>query len=484
MRVAAVGAARSRMSAPVDYRRYVLTDGDVSATHPFARRFDLECRRAEQVLYALSSLSSSGFEPDVVLAHPGWGEALPLRPLFPKARILLYCEFFYRLAEQDVGFDPEFANVGADGLIGLHLKNAATLLSLSDCDFGVSPTAWQRSTYPQECQKKIEVIHEGIDTEIVKPQPEAVFRLSSGRELRSSDEVVTFVARNLEPLRGYHIFMRALPEILRARPRAQILVIGAEGTSYGRLPPEGKSWRSIFYEEVADKIDASRVHFTGTLSYLNFLRALQVSSAHIYLTYPFVLSWSLLEAMSAGCLVIGSDTAPVREVIHEGNGILTPFFDQDALSDRVISALARPRRYFDLRAEARRTVLSRYDLESVCLPKILDLVYEKRTALAAPLRERGSRKRTRQANGEAKISENSRVGEATALGELRHARRSRPQHLDRIGAPEEEPGPQGRRRTQAAGWRSRRERGQADRRRSRRPLGLPGRRCALDRLGR
>src|SRR5579872_6516645 len=178
VRLAAIGAARSRPPVSVDYRRYVLMDGDVSATHPFARRFDLECRRAEQVLYALSSLSSSGFEPDVVLAHPGWGEALPLRPLFPKARILLYCEFFYRPTGQDVGFDREFANVGADGLVGLHLKNAATLLSLSDCDLGVSPTAWQRSTYPQEYQEKIKVIHEGIDTEVVRPQPDAVFRLT------------------------------------------------------------------------------------------------------------------------------------------------------------------------------------------------------------------------------------------------------------------------------------------------------------------
>ena len=400
VRLAAIGAARSRPPVSVDYRRYVLMDGDVSATHPFARRFDLECRRAEQVLYALSSLSSSGFEPDVVLAHPGWGEALPLRPLFPKARILLYCEFFYRPTGQDVGFDREFANVGADGLVGLHLKNAATLLSLSDCDLGVSPTAWQRSTYPQEYQEKIKVIHEGIDTEVVRPQPDAVFRLTSGRELRSADEVVTFVARSLEPLRGYHIFMRALPRILRARPRTQILVIGADGTSYGRSPPESQTWRSIFYREVADKIDSSRVHFTGTLSYLNFLRALQVSSAHVYLTYPFVLSWSLLEAMSAGCLVIGSDTAPVREVIHERNGVLTPFFDPEALSECVIRALARPQDYADLRAEARRTVLSEYDLERVCLPRILDLVHgEKRgTQTAAPLRQSATRKRSAKAN--------------------------------------------------------------------------------------
>jgi glycosyltransferase involved in cell wall biosynthesis len=251
------------------------------------------------------------------------------------------------------------------------------LLSLSDCDVGVSPTAWQRSTYPKEYQDKIQVAHEGIDTEIFRPQQDAAFRLSSGRVLTSSDEVVTFVARNLEPLRGYHTFMRALPRILHERPRAQILIIGAEGTSYGRMPPENKAWRSIFFEEVADRVAPSRIHFTGPLSYRHYLRALQVSSAHVYLTYPFVLSWSLLEAMSAGCLVIGSDTAPVREVINGRNGVLTSFFDPKALAARVIEALARPNAHRGLRDEARRTVLNEFDLERVCLPKIIDILSQR-----------------------------------------------------------------------------------------------------------
>jgi glycosyltransferase involved in cell wall biosynthesis len=414
VRVVAVGSAPRRTTNSADYQRYVLTDGDVSPTHPFARRFDLECRRAEQVLYALSSLSSSGFEPDVIFGHPGWGETLPLRTIFPRARIILYCEFFYRAVGQDVGFDPEFTNVGADGLVGLHLKNAATLLSLSDCDVGVSPTAWQRSTYPTEYQDKIQVVHEGIDTEIVKPQQDAVFRLSSGRILTSTDEVVTFAARNLEPLRGYHTFMRALPRILRERPRAQILIIGAEGTSYGRLPPENKTWRSIFLEEVAGEVDPSRVHFTGPLSYRHYLRALQVSSAHVYLTYPFVLSWSLLEAMSAGCLVIGSDTAPVQEVINDRNGILTSFFDSEALAARVTEALARPNEHRGLRDEARRTVLKEFDLERVCLPKIIDILSQR--GKASPPSAAPQKKLTREP-----VSKTNRAAKARAASRLRDA---------------------------------------------------------------
>jgi glycosyltransferase involved in cell wall biosynthesis len=376
VRLAAVGTTMSQGMNGVDLRKYSLIDADVSTTHPFARRFDLECRRAEQVLYALSSLSSSGFVPDLIMAHPGWGEALPLRTIFPKARILLYCEFYYAVKDRDVGFDAEFTETGADGHVGLNLKNASTLLGLLDSDTGVSPTQWQRSTYPPEFQHKITVIHEGVDVNAAKPAPDALFRLPSGRKLRRSDEVLTFAARNLEPLRGYHVFMRALPKIMAARPRAEVVVIGGDSTSYGRAPPPGTTWRSKFFEEVRNQIDPTRVHFTGSLPYRDYLRALQVSSAHVYLTYPFVLSWSLIEALSVGCVVIGSNTAPVREVINSENGILVPFFDTDQLAHRVIEALTHPRRFRAIRTQARRTALQFFDLERVCLPKIMRLIRE------------------------------------------------------------------------------------------------------------
>jgi glycosyltransferase involved in cell wall biosynthesis len=354
--------------------KYSLSNVDVSASHPFARRFDMECHRAEQVLYALSSLASSGFAPDIIMAHPGWGETLPLRTIFPAARILLYCEFFYGMQGRDVGFDPEFPETGADGHVALHLKNASSLLALSDCDFGVSPTNWQRSTFPKEYQSKITVIHEGIDADVVKPDPDAVLRLPSGLELRRSNEVVTFVARNLEPLRGYHRFMRALPRIMSARPQAQVVVIGGDGASYGALPPQGTTWKSLFFDEVAEHIDRKRIHFAGRLPYRDYLTALQVTSAHVYLTYPFVLSWSLLEALSAGCLVIGSDTPPVREVLNNENGLLTPFFDTEQLAERVTEALTFPRRFRSVRARARRTILDQYDLARICLPKMMAFI--------------------------------------------------------------------------------------------------------------
>ena len=366
--VAAIGSLTAKPISGVKLLKYSVMETDVSAAHPFARRFDLECRRAEQVLYATSTLLASGFTPDIVFGHPGWGETLPLRSMFPKARILTYCEFFYRTAGQDLGFDPEFPEHGLDGHVNVHLKNAATLLALDECNVGVSPTHWQRSTYPKEYQDKIQVLHEGIDTDLVRPEKNASFMLPSGRVLTAADEVLTFATRNHEPLRGYHVFMRALPQIMKSRPKAQILIIGGHGNGYGLSPPAGQTWHSIFFKEIAAQVDQSRIHFVGHLAHPEFVRALQISRAHIYLTYPFVLSWSLLEAMSAGCLVIGSDTAPVRDVVDGTNGILVPFFDVDELADRTIDALANPRRFQALRTKARKSVVERFDLKRVCLP--------------------------------------------------------------------------------------------------------------------
>jgi glycosyltransferase involved in cell wall biosynthesis len=374
MKLAAIGTRTARRLPGVQLMKYSVSNPDVAATHPFARRFDLECRRAEEILYAASSLSSSGFVPDIVLAHPGWGEALPLRAIFPRARLVTYCEFFYRVEGPDNGFDPEFPQTGVDGDVGLHLKNAATLLALVDCNSAIAPTQWQRSTFPEEFRPKIKVVHEGVDVDKAKPSLHAKLRLPSGRFLTQADEVVTFVARNFEPVRGFHIFIRALPRILAARPRAQILFIGGEGNPYGALPPQGQSWKTLFFSEIADRVDKTRIHFAGHVTHADFLRALQISSAHVYLTYPFVLSWSLLEAMSTGCLVIASATPPVEEVVNSDNGILVPFFDVDQLAGRVIEALTHPRRFKSLRANARATIVNNFDVRKVCLPKLLNLL--------------------------------------------------------------------------------------------------------------
>lgn len=375
-RVVAVGSSTASTTRDIRLLKYSTTKSDSAVVHPFARRFDVESRRAEEVLYALSSLSGQGFVPDLIFAHPGWGETLPLRTMFPRARIILYCEFYYGAEGRDVGFDPEFPMTGLDGNVALHLKNATTLLALTECDAGVSPTPWQRSTFPREFQSKIEVIHEGVDTDEVKPNPVARFQLPNGATLSADDEVITYVSRNLEPVRGFHIFMRSLPRIMAARPNAQVVIVGGSGTSYGAQPPKGSSWKSMFLDEIRSDIDLRRVHFLGRIPREPYLELLQISSVHVYLTYPFVLSWSLLEAMSAGCAVVASDTAPLRDIISDGNGLLVPFFDIDALSDQVISVLSRPKAFKKMRMKARSFVRDNYDAKRVCLPRMLTLVDE------------------------------------------------------------------------------------------------------------
>lgn len=361
-RVAAIGAETAQGLPGVRLERYRFNDVGHAFVHPFARRFDREARRAEQVLYALIALESSGFVPDVIVAHSGWGETLPLRAKYPRARLIAYCEYFYRDQGGDVHFDPEFPPLGVDGLTHLRAKNASQLLALVDCDLGLSPTAWQRSTYPIEFHAKIAVAHEGVDTDLVRPDPTATLQLPNGLMLRAGAEILTFVARNLEPMRGYHVFMRALPDILRARPSAEVVIVGGDGLSYGASSPDGRSWKDVFLSEVGSRLDPRRVHFVGALPYSQYLRLLQVSRAHVYLTYPFVLSWSLIEALSAGCLVIASDTAPLREVITHGrNGLLVPFFDVRRLAYVAAEALAQPAYFLGLREAARATAQARFE---------------------------------------------------------------------------------------------------------------------------
>jgi glycosyltransferase involved in cell wall biosynthesis len=309
----------------------------------------------------------------VIVAHPGWGETLPLRNMFPDARIVLYCEYYYSAHGGDLGFDPEFPTTGLDGHVAIQLKNATTLLALEECDVGISPTRWQHSTYPVHYQSRIQIAHEGIKVGVAKPNAKAVLSLPEVR-LRHADEVVTFVTRNLEPVRGYHIFMRIIPQILARRPNAHIVIIGGDGTSYGATPPTGQTWKSIFLKEVEARIDLRRVHFLGQVPYETYLRVLQISSAHVYLTYPFVLSWSMLEAMAAGCVVIGSDTAPVREIINEDTGILVPFFDIEHWVDRIVEVLRAPDRFSGMRRAAREFIKANFDADAICVPRLMSIL--------------------------------------------------------------------------------------------------------------
>jgi glycosyltransferase involved in cell wall biosynthesis len=352
-------------------------------THQYVKRYEAAVRYGQQVVRGIASLRHKGFEPDVIIAHPGWGEALFLKDACPGARVINFCEFYYQGRGLDVGFDPEDP-AGIDDLCRARARTAHLLSSLESCDAAVSPTRWQKSVHPVAFHDKIELIFDGIDTDLVRPIADASFTLPNGRSVRRGDKVVTYIARNLEPYRGFRPFMRAIPGIQRLQPDAEIVIVGGDDVSYGKKPRDFANWREAMLAEVV--LDRSRVHFTGRIPYDQYLRLLSVSDAHVYLTYPFVLSWSCVEAMAAGGLVIGSDTPPVREVIEHGvNGLLVNFFDSAGIAAQVGAALADPARFAPLRDEARRTVEAHYALKH-CLPKwssLIDRLLEGRDAGAA-----------------------------------------------------------------------------------------------------
>ena len=281
-----------------------------------------------------------GYAPDVILGHSGWGETLFLREIWPDAKLLVYAELLYRTRGHDVGFDPEITPDSDEGRVSTLSRSAHLIQGLVQADAGLSPTRYQADSFPPELRQKLTVIHDGIDTDIVKPNPAASLTLPDGRVLTAGDEVLSYVSRSLEPYRGFHRFMRALPAVMRARPGAQVVLISGNGVSYGGKPQDADSWKARMLAEVGDKLPLDRVHFLGRVPYGTYLSTLQVSRVHCYLTYPFVLSWSLTEAMSAGCLIVGSDTEPVRELIRDGeNGRLVPFHDRAALEAALIRAL-------------------------------------------------------------------------------------------------------------------------------------------------
>jgi glycosyltransferase involved in cell wall biosynthesis len=341
------------------------------SAHPFLLPAQVAVNCGQQAMRACAVLANNGFRPDLIVAHPGWGESLYVREVFPDARLLHYCEWFYHPRGADTNFGPD-SQQDLDGNCAILTRNAHLLLGLEACDWGMSPTEWQKRQHPSAYQPKISVAFDGIDTVSAAPDSAARLTLPNGRVLAPGDEVVTYVARSLEPYRGFPTFMRALPSILRHRPQAQVVVVGGDEVSYGRPPPGGGTWRAVMQAEV--ELDPARVHFLGRIPRPDYLRLLQVSAAHVYLTVPFVLSWSLLEAMSCGCLTVASATPPVQEAVADGqNGLLVDFFSPEALADRVVDALANPARYTQQREAARWTALSNYSLTR-CLPQQLALL--------------------------------------------------------------------------------------------------------------
>src|ERR671933_251951 len=342
-------------------------------THHYVRTLENAVLQGQAVYRLADQLKAQSFIPDVVYAHSGWGPSLFIKDIFPKAKLLCYFEWFYQAHGTDADFDPAEPLTADDGARS-RIKNAPILIDLYSCDRGLSPTYWQRQQFPPEYHSKITVHHDGVDTQFFQPRPDTkLFLPRINLDLREVPEIVTYVARGMEPYRGFPQLIETVALLQKRRPQCHVVIVGENRVAYGKSLPDGKTYKELMLEKVP--LDLSRVHFTGLLPYLEYLQVLQASSAHLYLTRPFVLSWSMLEALSAGCLVVGSNTAPVTEMIQDGvNGLLVDFFNTQEICDRIEEALDNPTQMAPIRAKARETILERYDLAQL-LPQHLQWIH-------------------------------------------------------------------------------------------------------------
>ncbi|MEH1943812.1 MAG: glycosyltransferase family 4 protein [Nostoc sp.] len=342
-------------------------------THHYVRNLENAVLTAQAVYRVSEKLKAEGFVPDIVYGHSGWGPTLFMKDVFPKAELLCYFEWFYHARGSDADFDPNDP-LNADDECRIRVKNAPILTDLYSCDRGLSPTNWQRQQFPKEYHSKLTVIHDGVDTKYFVPKPGAKLVLPRiNLDLSHVEELVTYVGRGMEPYRGFPQFMETVALIQQRRPKCHVVVVGEDRVAYGKNLPDGQTYKQLMLEKLS--LDLSRLHFTDRLPYNEYLQVLQASSAHVYLTRPFVLSWSMLEVMAAGCLLIASKTQPVLEVVQDGvNGLLVDFFSPHNIANRVEEALNNPQEMQAIRANARETIIKRYDLAKL-LPQHLQWMF-------------------------------------------------------------------------------------------------------------
>ena len=336
---------------------------------PNLRMFSNATETGHVVRRMAEQLKQRGFVPDIIMGHSGWGPTLFMKDVYPDAELICYVEWFYHAYGADLHFDPSDSMTGEE-IARLRIKNASFLIDLYSCDRALTPTHWQHQQFPPEFHSKISVLHDGIDTNYFQPEPNAKLVLPDiDLDLSEVPEIVTYATRGMEPYRGFPQFMEAASILQKRRPNCHIVVVGKDRVAYGPQRRDGKTYKQEMLETL--EFDRDRLHFTGHLSYRDYRQVLRASSAHIYLSYPFVLSWSMLEAMSVGCVVVGSKTPPVEEVITDGeNGLLVDFFSPVDFADRVEEVLDDPNRRQDLRTNARQTIIDRYDLAKLLPQKV------------------------------------------------------------------------------------------------------------------
>lgn len=349
---------------------YTVPQQEIKDATSYLNSYESAITHGQAAANVAIKLKNEGFTPDIIYGHSGWGPTLFIKEVFPDIPLLCYFEWFANPEGADTGFDGTQINEYQKG--GLKCANTQVVLDLCSCDAGITPTNWQKSQFPKEFQNKIKVLHDGVDTDFYKPDKDVKFSIKDKNvELSAKDEVITYATRGMEPYRGFPEFMKAVEKSLKKRPNAHVVIAGEDKVCYRGQLEEG-TYKEKMLNEL--DIDLNRVHFVGGLTYGEYLKLLQISSVHVYLTVPYVLSWSILDAMSVGCCVVASNTQPVQEVIkNDYNGLLFDFYNIDQQVEKIGFALENKAAMNEIKSNARKTIVENYALKKL-LPNHVDFI--------------------------------------------------------------------------------------------------------------
>lgn len=358
-----IPGVRKIIAAPAAFKKK-------ATTHQYLQEFESGVYRAQNMWRVLRQIKNKGFIPDVIYAHSGWGDGMFIKDLYPESKYISYMEFYYHSQGADVGFNKDIP-VSEDLIAKTRVRNSINLISLVSADWLISPTKWQANLHPSDFYHKLSVIHEGIDTNKIKPgwPTENLYRELG---IPESAEIITHIERNFEPYRGFEQTMQAIEILCQKRPKAHFIMIGGDEVSYSAKLPGQETYREHIMKKVM--VDKSRIHWLGKVPYSKYLEVLSASHAHIYLTYPFVLSWSFLEAMAMECAIVASNTQPVLEVAKDNQHVLfVDFFDSNQIADKVIELLEDRKKAKLIGQNARKHILKHYSLD-VILPKYVKII--------------------------------------------------------------------------------------------------------------
>lgn len=353
----------------VDCVQYKVDGGATKHNHYCTRTFENATRHAIGVYDAVKARPD--LKPDLIVGHSGFGSTLFLREMFPDVPIINYFEYFYRTRDSDMDFRKDYPPQPMD-FLRARARNAMVLLDLDNCDAGYSPTEYQRRLFPKEYQGKLQTIFDGVDTAVWKPMP-GLPREVAGYKVPDGMKVVTYATRGMESMRGFDVFMKAAKRLCDRRKDVIFLVAGQDRVCYGgdERFTGGKTYKEWVLSQ--DSYDRSRFVFLGLIPPTELAKLFNITDVHIYLTVPFVLSWSLLDALACGATVLASDTAPVREMVQNGvNGVLFDFFRPDALAELANQLLDRKDEYRVLGQQGAAIIREKYSVD-VCLPKMVEL---------------------------------------------------------------------------------------------------------------